>query len=493
MSRNILFFIILLTIAASCTSRKAVSPDTVTDSLPAMTPDYSGRPTIPRNIAPLRFRIDTPAKSYQAAFGLPGQQPDIIVDSSDGEIAIPENEWAGMLDRAAGGPIEISLATLNDGKWTGYRPMVIDVDTAALTDWLVYRLIYPGYELWSDMGIYQRCPASYAQEALLDNREAERQCMNCHSFAGGDPSTMMLHVRGPKGGTEILRPGKTPIKIKPTADGTPHGAAYPAWHPSGRYIAFAADEIQQFFHTSGPKTTEVVNMAGDIMVYDLDNERGMTDSLVAGNKYIETFPTWSPDGQTLYFCRANPLYSPAGIDSARYDLLRRPFDPATGRFAGIPEMVYSASADSMSITVPRISPDGRWLLLTRSTYGNFMIWHEGADLCLIDLQSDDLTPRQADEINAPGAVDSYHSWSTDGRWVVFSSKRDDGLFARPYIARFDTSTGRFSPPFLLPQTSSTFYEDLMRSYNVPEFVGGRVECADTLLRLAVGSTSQKNI
>lgn len=490
MSRLILFFIIL-TLTASCSSRKAVVPDTMSDTFPAMTPDYSGRPAVPRNIAPLRFRIDTPADAYQATVALQGQQPEIIVNSGDGEIAIPEREWASLLDRAAGGSIEISLAAQNNGKWTGYKSMTVDVDTAALNDWLVYRLIYPGYELWSDMGIYQRCPATYQQEALLDNRDAERQCMNCHSFAGGDPSKMMLHIRGPKGGTEILRPGKEPIKIKPTAEGTPHGAAYPAWHPSGRYIAFAADEIQQFFHTSGPKTTEVVNMAGDIMVYDIDNERGMTDNLVSGPEYIETFPTWSPDGQTLYFCRANPLYSPAGIDSARYDLLRRPFDPATGQFTGAPEMVYRASADSMSITVPRISPDGRWLLLTRSGYGNFMIWHDGADLCLIDLESDDLTPRQADEINAPDAVDSYHSWSTDGRWIVFSSKRVDGNFSRPYIARFNGATGRFSPPFVLPQASSSYYDDLMRSFNVPEFVGGRVGCADTLQRLAVQAIGQK--
>lgn len=489
---HIIYFLLLLLVAVGCSSPKAVTPDTLADALPAMTPDYSGRPTVPRNIAPLRFRIDTPADRYQAAFGPKGAEPAFVVESSDGEIAIPEKDWADLLAATAGGAIDIRLATRVGGRWTGYPAMTVDVDSADLNDWLVYRLIYPGYELWNDIGIYQRCPASYLQEPLLENNNADRQCMNCHNFATGDPSTMMLHIRGAKGGTAILRPGREPVKIKPTAEGTPHGAAYPAWHPGGRYIAFAADEIQQFFHTSGPKTTEVVNMAGDIMVYDLDNERGMTDSLMSGIEYIETFPTWSPDGKMLYYCRANPLYTPAGIDSARYDLMRRPFDPAAGRFTGDPEMIYRASADSLSITVPRISPDGRWLLLTRSTYGNFMIWHTGADLCLIDLRTDDLTPRSADEINAPGAVDSYHSWSSDGRWVVFSSKRDDGLFARPYIARFDPATGRFSPPFLLPQASSTHYDDLMRSVNVPEFVAGRVTCADTLRSLAAGSLDSKN-
>ncbi len=186
----------------------------------------------------------------------------------------------------------------------------------------------------------------------------------------------------------------------------------------------------------------------------------------------------------LYYCRSNPLYTPAGIDSARYDLIRRPFDASTGRFTGVPEMVYEASAEEKSITVPRISPDGRWLLLTRSDYGNFMIWHEAADLCLIDLQADTIAPRPLDEINAPGQIDSYHSWSSDGRWMVFSSKRLDGLFARPFIARFDAATGRFSAPFVLPQASPSFYDDLLQSFNVPEFVSDRVPHSDTLRRLA---------
>ena len=64
--------------------------------------------------------------------------------------------------------------------------------------------------------------------------------------------------------------------------------------------------------------------------------------------------------------------------------------------------------------------------------------------------------------------------------MVFSSKRIDGLFARPYIARFDSATGRFAPPFVLPQASPDHYDDLLMSFNIPEFVAGRVPHAPTL-------------
>lgn len=37
------------------------------------------------------------------------------------------------------------------------------------------------------------------------------------------------------------------------------------------------------------------------------------------------------------------------------------------------------------------------------------------------------------EVNSSDA-ESYHSWSSNSRWFVFSSRRDDGLYTRLYIA-----------------------------------------------------------
>ena len=71
-------------------------------------------------------------------------------------------------------------------------------------------------------------------------------------------------------------------------------------------------------------------------------------------------------------------------------------------------------------------------------------------------------------------VESYHSWSHDGRWMVFSSRRLDGLYTRPYIVYVDKQ-GNVSKPFLLPQKDpKRFYADLMFSYNIPEFITGAV-------------------
>jgi len=72
------------------------------------------------------------------------------------------------------------------------------------------------------------------------------------------------------------------------------------------------------------------------------------------------------------------------------------------------------------------------------------------------------------------SVESYHSWSSNGRWVVFSSRRMDGLYTRPYIA-YIGQDNRIGKPFVLPQESGNFYSLFMNSYNIPEMVKNKVE------------------
>jgi hypothetical protein len=76
------------------------------------------------------------------------------------------------------------------------------------------------------------------------------------------------------------------------------------------------------------------------------------------------------------------------------------------------------------------------------------------------------------DINSDQA-DTWHSWSSNSRWVVFSSKRLDGLLARPYFTYVDDQ-GRFHKPFLLPQEDPTFYAFCLNSFNVPELMRGPV-------------------
>ena len=59
--------------------------------------------------------------------------------------------------------------------------------------------------------------------------------------------------------------------------------------------------------------------------------------------------------------------------------------------------------------------------------------------------------------------------------MVFSSRRDDGLYTKPYVGYVDAD-GRAHKPFLLPQKEpGEYYDALMFSYNIPELVSGKVQ------------------
>ena len=110
------------------------------------------------------------------------------------------------------------------------------------------------------------------------------------------------------------------------------------------------------------------------------------------------------------------------------------------------------------------------MLLTLARFGTFPIWHREADLWLLDLESGAI--RAVDELNSDEA-DSYHSWSSGGAWVVFSSRRIDGRYTRLFLSHFD-GNGHFSKPFLLPQEDPDMNQLRLKSYNIPEFITGPV-------------------
>jgi hypothetical protein len=182
---------------------------------------------------------------------------------------------------------------------------------------------------------------------------------------------------------------------------------------------------------------------------------------------VETWPAWSPDGRFLYFCSA-PKLKVEHFKQVRYDLMRVAYDIDQDRW-GEPETVVAARDTALSAAEPRVSPDGRWLLFCLSPYGNFPAYSPGSDLYLLELPT---RARRRLEINSDQA-DSWHCWSSNGRWIVFSSKRRDGLFTRPYFSHMDAA-GNFSKPVLLPQRDPAFYDSFTRTYNLPELIAGPV-------------------
>jgi Tol biopolymer transport system component len=260
-----------------------------------------------------------------------------------------------------------------------------------------------------------------------------------------------------------------------------NGAVYPRWHPSGKYVAFSSNKVVQRFHSADTKKIEVSDLNSSLVMYDIQANEMMDVQVNNSGQFMDTYPEWFPDGRYLYFCRAAQIEKEYHYRDIKYDLYRVAFNPETRGFGEV-EMVFNASAQNKSVSFPRISPDGKSLVFTLHDYGCFPIWHKEADLYLLDLTDFSVSKLP---VNSDFS-ESYHSWSSNGRWLLFSSKRDDGLSARPYIAWFG-SNGKVGKPFVVPQKDPLFYGQFIKTFNIPEFATAEISFTPGQLRKAAMS------
>jgi hypothetical protein len=436
------------------------------DQKPHIFPDYTGI-TIPVNIAPLNFEVTEEGEAFQALVeGEHGKS--FSLKARKNTFRIPPAKWARLISSNQGSRISIRVFKKSNKQWSGFAPFHMQVAAEPIDPYLMYRLIPPGYETWSSMGLYQRDLTSFREKPVIENEPIEDNCVNCHSFSQGSSENMLFHIRGSMGGTMIKR-GDLIEKIDLKRDETLSAGVYPAFHPSGDYIAFSTNRIEQYFHASPEESIEVLDRQSDLIIYNIDSKEVRHVPGTKGDRYMETYPNWSPDGTYLYFSRTG-ANAETSFDSIRYDIYRIGFDPDTEEF-GETEAVFLASRQGKSASFPRISPDGKYLLCTLHDYGTFPIWHKEADLCLIDLSSG--------RTELPAMVnsedtESYHSWSSNNRWIVFSSRRYDGRYTKPYISYLNND-GQFQKAFLLPQKDPRSNQSFFYSYNRPELITGPIE------------------
>jgi len=461
--RKILIYIFCLAITlllAGC-GTKPGEDYTTSDLAPKIEPDYSDV-TIPPNIAPLNFIIKETGEAFYVKFSS-GSGDEFEVMSGNGKVLIPAKKWAKILQNNTGKSYSADIYCKDDqGKWIKFKTVTNKIAAEKVDPYLYYRLLYPGYESWAELSINSRNLESFKSQSVIENSVAEENCVNCHSFNNGKTNDFLFHMRGSMGGTYFYKDGEF-IKRNLKTKEMKNAAVYPRWHPSGKFVAFSSNKIIQRFHAADNKKVEVSDLESSLVLYDIDKNEMMDVELTDKEKFMDTFPEWSPDGRFLYFCRAPQIGEDYDYKQIKYNLYRVPFDIINRSF-GEAQLVFDAAAMNKSMTFPRISPDGKILVLTLFDYGTFPIWHKEADLWAVDLS--DLKAVSLD-LNSDFA-DSYHSWSSNGRWLVFSSKRGDGLTARPFIS-YINENGKADKPFILPQKDPEFYDKFLKSFNIPEF------------------------
>lgn len=427
----------------------------------AIFPDYKDV-TVPYNIAPLNFMTEEVRKGKVM---IATENGDCLVRPlKDGKVSFPVRKWHSVLESNKGGTL---IVTVIDSKGKAYKPFCIYVAQEPVDKYVAYRLIEPGYVLWNEMGIYQRNLENFRQSAVVENKDLGYACVNCHNFADRNPETMVFHARKTEyGGTYVNIDGRFE-KLDTKTPQTISALVYPSWHTSRKYIAFSVNSTAQTFHVSDPNKIEVYDSMSDVVVYDVEKRKLLTSASLFSKSSFETFPSFSNDGSKLYYCTADSLMMPTSYKSLKYALCSIEFDPETASFGKVDTLVR---ADNESVTMPRMSPDGKYMLYTSTAYGNFTVWHKDADLVLVDLESGER--REAADWNSDEA-ESYHSWSDNSRWVVFSTRRTDGDYTRLCLG-YIAPDGTLGKAFLLPQRDPEQNMRLMKSYNIPEFAVSKI-------------------
>ena len=483
MKRNILYYTLLFVVAILLLASCAGHPDVPfsskeTKSLPEIYPDYCNV-TVPYNIAPLNFML--PAEEYVecvARITIPDGKQQTYGNGV--KVQIPEDEWHEMLAASKGKSLKIEVWGKKGKEWLSFNPFEIIVAEDPIDEYLSYRLIEPSYVAWSFMEIAQRNLTSFEETQIFNNEvtcvdKKKGQCINCHSYQNYKTDNMLFHIRHTNGGTLIVSDGKI-RKVDLKRDYTISAGVYPAWHPTAKLIAFSTNQTRQAFHTANANKIEVFDLASDLILYDLNSD---SVSIICNDSTaMEVYPTWSPDGNYLYYCKSNPLPNELHIKDKdqeintyyrkiQYNIYRRSFDIKTHNF-GDEELVYDAASQNNSATLPRISPDGRYLLFAQGRYGCFHIWHHDANIVCLPLDEKNSSPLDLTKLNSEGMSDSYPSWSSNGHWIMVASRRDDGNYSRVYFSYFNN--GKVEKAFMLPQEDPEQNIFLLKSYNRPEFM-----------------------
>ncbi len=448
--------ILLLLVMTSCGS--VTIPDGAKNREVEIYPDYCGV-TVPRCIAPLNMMVTEDGAKAICATLEAGEKKIVVGARDDRKIEIDEGEWRSLMEDSTIENICVTIYYTKDNvDYCDTLPIYVSDDE--FDPYVTYRLIEPGYEVWNAIQIEERDMRAFKTRILADNSKLGGQCMNCH-IHGAEGRVSLFHLRGKSGGTILARDGKL-RKVTLRSEGMRSGAVYGDISNSGRYGVFSTNEIIPALHSVGSRRLEVYDAESDLCIADFERDSMILSPLVSGTEEFETFPCFSADGRTVYYCSSRAVSLPDSIGALRYSILKIGFDGE--RWGEKVDTVWSAWRNGGSASLLKVSPDGRYLMFACSDYGTFPIWHRETDLRMIDLGSGNEVDVKA--LNSE-VSETYHSWASSSRWVVFASKRNDGQYGRVYVAHIDRD-GRAGKPFVLPQSDPESDILCLKSYNIPD-------------------------
>jgi tetratricopeptide (TPR) repeat protein len=312
-------------------------------------------------------------------------------------------------------------------------------------------------------------------------------CANCHSFSRNGIIAMDIDYANDKG-SYMIAPLKDTVQMSVDKiitwsdykrdEGEPTYGLLSQISPNGKYVLSTVKDRSVFVAVDNLDYSQLFfPIKGILAVYDRDAGKFYELQGACDKKYVQSNPNWSPDGHEILFTRA-VRYISSKIEKSqsvllnsedvkefisrqkefKFDLFRVPFNEGRG---GQAMPVPGASGNNKSNYFARYSPDDKWVVFCQAE--NFMLLQRDSKLYIMPAKGG--TPRLM-KCNTE-KMNSWHSWSPNSKWLVFSSK-NRGPYTQLYLTHIDEN-GNDSPPVFLENLA---FEN--RAANIPEFFTSKV-------------------
>lgn len=431
--------------------------------------------SFPRNIAPPEFRWeDQVCNLWRLTFQVPGWSKPLQVVTKRTQWRPDEATWEAIKAGGTDDWVGLSIRGCNtsgDAHKVYLDEVKFRISPHPTDPIIVYRMVTPLFHGFKTPDIYYREVSNTEMKMFLPSKS--QYCTNCHVF----PVSPTRPRQAPRMGIAVRRTFEQ-VRLLGIYDfGAQEGKTiqvnsfFMSWDLTNRRIATGIGGGITNRPPITLETQEFYVRIADIVIVDTDTKEVRPLPGAAKAEYMETFPAWSADSKTIVFSRATEYDDlPATV---QYDLYRVPYNDGKG---GEPSPVPGASHNGRSNFAARFSPDGKWMVYNQADNGSLV--EPTADLWIVSTE-EGAQPREL-ECNTRVATDSHHCWSSNSRWLLFTSKRHDGVFTRIYLTEIDED-GHASPPVELPTSGDT-----MMCYNVPEFLQSRprIDPEDILLNVS---------